>query len=451
MSRLISDRLAKTMLSEIAGPTNNYSGANWVNATTYSAPARPNQSANLQVRQQNGSVISAKTLRNRRRRANQRRNRQTANTTKNSVSTANTNRNKQGGNNKSNKTRVKAPLAVIEEYKGSDLANPERGFESKARRGEKQAIFRDLNDKRKFLKSAIFPELGDPQKFPGMGLTAVGKYWTSLTLTSTGTAISVAFTPQDFNAANNGWLGYSLTGNQASQPTNNSVQIVPPYPDNTILERARVTSACMLVSCVNPESQNASGVVAVSYQGGQSYTVAGGVGTYSNNLSQRDIEQSVTSYNGSMGSLNETHKAIWLPMDSSDMCFMDSGHAYYGKNFIGCYISNTNVNTTFRIDVYLNYEYKPGQNIEDVVTVTAPVLTEDPGLWHSVYKTVTNTGSSFLSGVTDADSVSGKALKMLVNGAASYFGGPGAGVASDTVMSFIQPRKDSILSDFELF
>jgi len=444
MSRILSDKLAKTMLAEVTGSTGHLAGPGWLNATANSAPARTNQQY---VRQNDGTVVSARTLRNRRRRQNQRQNRARNNTTnaQNNTNTRNTQSQK-----RQNQTRVIKPQmqTILEESKGSDLANPERGYvSSNKNHGKKLALYNDAREKKLFLKSAIFPELGDPRKFPGMGLSAVGKYWQSFTLTSTSNAINMCFCPQDFNSVNTGWFGYSLTGGLVG---NAGVQPAAPYGDQTQLERARVTSAAMLVSCVNPEAANSSGVIAVSYQGKAYWTPTVG---YKANLSQKDIEQAVSQYNGTICGLTDTAKAVWVPMDSSDMCYLDSGHTYIGKNFIGCYISNTNVNTTYRVDLYINYEYEPGENIEDIVTTTAPVLVEDPGLWGSVYKLISNTGKSFLSNsldVTDPDSVAGMALSYLGNAAGAYFGGPVGSVLSDSIIGGIQNRKDSVLSDWSM-
>jgi len=457
MSRMLSDRLAKTMFEEATGSNGYNNRQNNFNTTVRSAPVRNNSQY---VRQNDGSIISARTLRNRRRRQNQRQNRSRLNTTNattksnsrnnQSQTRQNQNRVNNSGTQQSNNRRQNRQLdSIPEESKGSDLAHPERGYVSNNKsNGKKLALYNDAREKKLFLKSAIFPELGDPRKFPGMGLSAVGKFWQSYTLTSTGTAINMCFCPQDFNANTTGWFGYSLTGALVG---NTGVQPAAPYSDATQLERARVTSAAMIVSCVNPDAANSSGVIAVSYQGKAYWTPTVG---YKANLSQKDIEQAVTQYNGTICGLSETAKAVWVPMDSSDMCYLDSGHAYTGKNFIGCYVSNTNVNTTYRVDLYINYEYEPGENIEDIVTTTAPVLVEDPGLWGSVYKMISNTGKSFLSNsldVTDPDSIAGMAFNYLGNAAAGYFGGPVGSILSDSIIGGIQGgRKDSLFSDYSL-
>jgi len=313
----------------------------------------------------------------------------------------------------------------LEKEADASLHNPEVGHNTRDDKMKiaKRNYYDSHKEKIDFFRSAIFPEYGDPKRFPGAGLTAVGKYWTSFNVTPAAgqTNCIISFSPQDFNSNSTLWLSYSRDGDLNTATAANRTRVDAPYPDKTVLERARVTSACMIVKCVNASTQNAAGVIATSYQPKPYYDSVNAQYNLDNE-SQRDIEQAVNAYNGNIVDVTGIGKAIWVPMDTADMQFQTSGHDIYNKNVIACYISNTNSNTTYRVDVYVNYEYMAGKTIEDVVTVESTVLSQNDG--DNIYKGVSNvlrrTGNSFLGTALESSQSKDGILNTLWESAKRY-------------------------------
>jgi len=414
--------------------------------------------------------VSTRTLRNRRRRQRQRANRLSNGSNQQTAASGGGNRNKSGTRARTTKEpdqqtrsttqavksledRIKQLQSLIDKSAGvlnnqPTLLDPIGTQNQQGRDYDvngtliKKPLFTTLEDKARLMKSIIFPELGDPQRLPGMGLTAVSKYWKSFNLTpdASGNAL-VSLSPRDFNSDAN-WLIYQKGNDLAATAVPDST----PYQNGDVVERARVTSAALVVRCINPSSQNASGVIACSFQP-RSRLLA-------DNISQRDIEQAVTSYNGSMAGVETVGKAVWMPMDATDMAFSTSGHAPENRSFLAAYISNSNTNTTFRVDVYINFEYIPGKNIEDVVTVETPRITDAhmTDVLQTTAKVVNNKSSSFLN--NSASLIKKLGLFEGLGDSVKNFTSKATKAAVDTslgaIMNYFAPGSGSLASSLNL-
>lgn len=245
-------------------------------------------------------------------------------------------------------------------------------------------------------KSIFYPELGLVSRIPNAYAvpSAVSTWHYSMVFTPhTNGNYVLVFDPQNITSPSR--LVFGLKGDQltALGPMNGANVVIDnlitgtmydqavagPYAaDDGRVEALRVTAASMIIRCINPQADASSGMVALSYNPGKYYNTGG----YFYNLSQEDIEKAAIKQ-GQVGGIFDTYKGVWMPRQPTSLDFAAPG-AYSIGEFLAAFISGSTATTKFRADFYVNYEYLPGEALDDIVQVgTSDYTNED---WNKVVK-----------------------------------------------------------------
>jgi hypothetical protein len=342
---------------------------NWLNQSTISNVAPSTRTVNTTT----VTSTTNRTARNRRRRQNQRLKQQIARqlgvAPQDLNVTTDQGQNQQGQNSLANRIiqTVKDKVCPSKEWR-----QPKREEEEKVDRCCKPVYnYCDSTKYDRYFKAICFPERRSGARIPNaMSIpSAVGQYHYTYTVTPSAAGLAyVLFRPMNINASDSFINVYASNAGMSVNGITDTAAAVsfigaPPLNNDANMEAVRIVSAGMTCMCINANSNDAAGTVALCYQPNKWTGVAPAL---SRNISQRDIEDAAM-VNGTMGTYMEKTRCIWMPRQPSAADFSNTGSPAIDNSFCAAVIAGSNVDTRFRFDFYVNYEYIPGENLEEVV------------------------------------------------------------------------------------